>query len=284
MIQLWNIDHATPRRLPLNEAQATSTLDALTLSLPRGLYTTFRTFAGRTRVLGLSTHLNRLYRLPNAAPGIPRADLRRALAAVLQDFPAEEARVRVQVDTNDRLGALYLMVEPLKLLAAQIYQNGVAVTSAEVARQTPSLKSTAFIEQSAGERKSMGAGIFEVLLTHHGRVLEGMTSNFYWIQRGVVCTARRGVLAGVTRQLVLRTARAEQIPIRFERLTLKNLAQVDEAFITSSSRGIVPVVQIDSAPVGDGTPGALTRQLMQLYEKNVNDWAQAILPRPAKGR
>ena len=95
-------------------------------------------------------------------------------------------------------------------------------------------------------------------------VLEATRSNFFIFRGDTLITPRRGILMGITRNVVLELARGifaiEERPILLEELAL-----ADEAFITSSSKEITPVVQIDDLIIRDGKPGPRTYQLEQLF-------------------
>lgn len=247
-----------------------STLDTITRQLPDGLYTTFRTYGGRARVIGLRAHLARLYNPCPAlgiSPSLPADVLRRALATLLAGFPSDEARVRLALTVRGDPGALYLALEPLQLPAAEVYERGMRVaTVSQLGRENPTLKSTSFISASQAERLHLAQEhIHEGLLTRNGRILEGMTSNFFYVSNGVLGTARRGVLPGVTRSLVIAAARAARIGVVYRSLNVKQLPGIHEAFITSSSRGVVPVVVVDGIAIGDGHPGPVTQRLMSEY-------------------
>jgi branched-chain amino acid aminotransferase len=257
------------------------TFDSITTTLPRGLYTTFRTYAARTKVIGLQSHLERLY-LPAKAAGIVPAirrmsAFREVLADLLLPMNASEARVRLILDTSAEPGVIYVLFQPLHTLPAEIYENGVRLEISRTSRHKPALKQTAFISESAFDRTRVGGEIFEILLTNKSRILEGMTSNFFYVKDGVLCTAGRGILIGVTRQTVLSLAQMERIDTCIRALPLNELPLIEEAFITSSSRGIVPVVQIDAHQVADGSVGGMTRKLMRLYEENVLSLAEEII-------
>ncbi|PWB69644.1 MAG: hypothetical protein C3F07_19165 [Anaerolineales bacterium] len=294
MIRTWKITQSSPEEIQLNDR---SSLDAITRQLPEGYYSTFRTYDGCRRVLGLASHLRRLYG-PVPQPGVDASTLRRNLLPLLDPYrslfgPAGEARVRVMMTKE---GEVFIAIEPLKLLPGEVYERGVRVETVEMQRNTPRLKSTAFIGQSDDERRHIArAGIFEALLVKNGRVLEGMTSNFFYVlpvastslrstrevpmhfrERGIVCTAQRDILLGITRRNVIRVARASGIEVRYRPLNLDHLPAVKEAFITSSSRGIVPVIRIDETTVGDGKPGPVTKQLSAAYEAYVLRKAERI--------
>jgi branched-chain amino acid aminotransferase len=266
----------TPTLTPLTLPDMSS-LDAITHQLPAGFYSTFRTFDHRQRAIGLRQHLKRLYQ-PAARLGIhPPADaatLRQALAASLADLAAGEARIRLILTLG---GDLYFALEPFSPLPDEIYEQGVAVITFPLHREKPALKSTAFIEISQqARRQALEAGAFEALMVWRGRILEGVTSNFFYVQEGVPGTAGSGVLPGVTRRLVIRLIRRGGGEIRYAALPITAIAHIEESFLTSSSRGIVPIVRIDDMPVGEGRVGVVTRRLQEAYEAYVRQHAEVI--------
>jgi branched-chain amino acid aminotransferase len=291
MIRTWKL---TTHDIEEVQFPDQSSLDAITRQLPDGYYSTFRTFDGCTRVIGLSAHLRRL-------PDIDTSSLRRNLFSLLEHYRPGEARVRLMLTKQ---GGLYISIEPLKLLAREIYENGVRVETTSLHRNDPRVKSTSFIGVSNDERKHIAqAGVFDALLVKNGQILEGMTSNFFYIlrpersgaqtkgsasstfvaknaphsaQRELLCTAQRDILLGVTRTMVIRAARGRGVDVRYCPLKLDQLPAVKEAFITSSSRGIVPVIQIDDVTVGRGRVGSTTKLLMKAYEEYVLEHAEKI--------
>jgi branched-chain amino acid aminotransferase len=253
-----------------------SSLDAITRQLPQGIYTTFRTYAGGKRVLGLRAHLRRLYQTAadqQTNLAIPARELRQKLASILQDGPYE-ARVRL---VRTEQGQFFLALEPLKALPPEVTSRGVKVVTTGIERRSPRLKSTAFISASQSARsKITGSDLFEALLVRDGFILEGMTSNFFYVKEGKLGTARRDILLGVTRQTVIRVARGRGVEIFYKPLHLDQVPSVDEAFLTSSSRGIVPIIRIDDVPVGEGRPGPITKGLLKAYNEYVLRVAERI--------
>jgi len=251
-------------------------LDEISHQLPQGVYTTFRTYAHGARVLGLQLHLDRLYqpaRAQGIQPEISEQELRRFLLRACSTL-GNEARVRLTLSLTDSPGAVFATIQPFTPLGADVYQQGVRVISAETSRSSPRLKSTAFIESSAEMRKLVTGDVFEVLLRRDERVLEGMTSNFYAVQRGVLVTSRYGILLGVTRRTLIRLARKAGLEIEYRPPELDE--PFEEAFLTSSSRGVVPIVAIDGKAVADGQPGQWTKKLMAAYNAYVEKNAELI--------
>ena len=290
MIRTWNITPKQNIELDFNDS---SSLDVVTRQLPDGYYSTFRTYDGCKRVLALKAHLRRLYD-PVTSPGVSASFLRRQLAPLLEHFLPDEARVRLIMTKQ---GKVYIVAEPLKLLSNEVYENGVRVETTHIHRDSPRLKSTAFIGASDSERRHIAQeGIFEALLVKNGNILEGMTSNFFYVPRApervsgqcersreaaqtkrkALYTAPRGILPGVTRRTVIHLARGRGVEVKYQPLKLDQLSVVDEAFITSSSRGIVPVTKIDDVMIGQERPGEITRMLMSAYDEYVLKHAEMI--------
>ena len=267
-----------------------STFDEMTRALPQGFYTTFTTLAGGTRALGLRSHLQRLY-VPahelGLRPGVDEKTLRERLALLVKENLPKESRLRL-ILTKEK-GEVYVGVEPFNPLPESVYRKGVRVVTTEMARHDPRIKDTAFIAESLAQRKLLGGDIFEVLLTRNGKILEGMTSNFYAVfsvpqdlscapgnSQNEFCsalvTARTGILLGVTRRVALRLARGEGLRIEYRAPRLDE--DFVEAFLTSSSRGIVPIVMIDGKSVGQGRVGEVTKRLSQAYTAYLQQHAE----------
>ena len=279
----WNMSLIHAYQLTENGAKALSiqadSADGLTRQLPSGFYTTFRTLGTGTKVLYLRSHLDRLYQPAEAQgirPAVSREELKRMLADLVKRNAPDESRVRLVISASDSPGTVYVILEPFHPLAETIYKNGVHVICRPLERATPRLKSTTFIERSQPARQLVHGDTFEVLLMRNGRILEGMTSNFFYVKDGILGTARKDILLGVTRRTVLRVARGSGLEIRYRALKREQVLALDEAFITSSSRGIVPVVQIDDVSVGEGVPGPVAKNLLERYNAYVGQHAELI--------
>jgi branched-chain amino acid aminotransferase len=137
------------------------------------------------------------------------------------------------------------------------------------------VKDTGFISSSVEQRKQLSGDIFEVLLTKNGKILEGMTSNFYAIKGSTLVTVQDGILLGVTRHVILGLAREQGMYIDYRAPKIGE--RFDEAFLTSSSRGVVPIVSIDNQPVGQGKVGKWTEILSKVYQAYVEKKSERIV-------
>jgi len=253
-----------------------STLDEMTRELPQGFYTTFNTLSQGTKVLGLHAHLQRLY-APAMEQGIdPSVDeptLRTRIAELGALYLPRESRLRLILIKES--GRIYIGTQPFEPPSKSVYAAGVKVITSESIRESPRVKDTGFISSSVAQRKLVGRDVFEVLLTKEGQIFEGMTSNFYAIKGRALVTAQKGILLGVTRRVVLRLARGQGMSIEYRAPHINEI--FDEAFITSSSRGVVPVIFINEIPVGEGRVGRWAKTLSRAYQAYVEKRSEKII-------
>ena len=230
--------------------------------LPDGAYTTFRTYDGN-RILLLGKHIERLRgsaQLQGQAAELPAGRVAAGVASVLDAARYPESRLRLTFAPP----ALFAAVWPFEPLPVQAYVKGVACLTLALRRDNPQAKDTRFQRTAAEAYERLPAGIHEGLMVDpaDGALLEGLSSNFFAIVAGELRSEGARVLSGVTRALVLDLA-GELLPVRLEAVLRSELPRFAEAFITSVSRGVLPVTALDGQAVGDGKPGPITRELMQ---------------------
>ena len=233
---------------------------------PQGVYTVARTFHGDHALL-FDAHLDRLEqsaRLMHIPLDLDRVRLRAALRDLLHDAAYPDAKFRITVP-QDRPDHVYLALEPYQPVPAAIMQQGAHVVTLPLVRQHPVIKTTAWMTIRQPAVNTLPPGTYEaILLSEDGRLLEGLSSNFYGVLDGALCTAEDGVLQGITRRAVLDLAPAI-LPVRLSALHAADVPRLTEAMITSSGRGIVPVTHIDGSPVGDGRVGPIITAVITGY-------------------
>lgn len=236
--------------------------------LPNGVYTTFRTYEG-TKILPLEDHIRRLEEsagLLGSPIRLDRRQIQNALQMAVHEPGEGDARIRLTVDLEVKPGRMYISLEALETPAPEAYRDGVYVITFPIQRTDPLSKHTRFISIAESIRESLPPGAHEgLLLDEAGRILEGLSSNFFAVKRGELWTPGDGILPGITRSLILEAARQENIPVRFENLTVDEIPAVDEAFLTSSTRSVLPIRRIDDFIIGDGKPGPITKSLSRAY-------------------
>jgi branched-chain amino acid aminotransferase len=249
-------------------------LAASSAALPQGAYTTFRTYGSR-RVVRLDQHLRRLEEsatLQGRPDAIDPAAARQALGAALDATAHEESRLRLTFAPP----RLFVAIEPFTPLPARLYREGVTCVTLGLRRENPHSKDTRFIAAAQAAYGTLPAGVEEgLILGADGAVLEGLSSNFFAVLGGTLRTEEERALIGVTRSLVLEVAGGL---MRVDRRAVhrEELPQIDEAFVTSVSREVLPVVGIDGRPVGDGRPGPGTRALLRAFADLVQREAERL--------
>jgi branched-chain amino acid aminotransferase len=158
--------------------------------------------------------------------------------------------------------------------------TAMTAVSVDLARELPHVKAVSYLVAVMARRQAAERGADEALLTDgRGRVLEGASSNLFVVRDGEVITPaiEGGLLAGVTRQVVLELAEAAGIPVVHRSLALADVRGADEAFLTSTTRELVPLVEVDGTPLrhADG-PGRVTTDLQQAYAAEVRRERDAV--------
>lgn len=168
-----------------------------------------------------------------------------------------------------------VIVTPLQGPPASAYAEGVAAVIVGVQQPAPqaldpTAKTGAHLPHVLAVREARAAGAHEALLLDaHGFVTEGSSSNVFAVTGGVVRTPplAAGILAGVTRGVVLELARAEAVPVQEVALRPADLDAADEVFITSTAREILPVTRLGPRAVGAGRPGRTTLRLHRAFRR-----------------
>jgi branched-chain amino acid aminotransferase len=161
---------------------------------------------------------------------------------------------------------------PLPTFAASIYSDGLRAHVASGRRNefamTVGLKTLAYADAVVALFEAQRAGADEALfLDTQGHCSEATASNlFAWTGDALVTPpVSCGALPGITREAVIEVARANGITVAERIVELDDVLAADEAFLTSSLRGIVPLVQVGRTPIGRGTPGERTRRMTAAY-------------------
>jgi branched-chain amino acid aminotransferase len=157
-----------------------------------------------------------------------------------------------------------------------IYELGVRVALVPVVRNLPAsvnplIKSNNLLNNALAMQHALKSGAFEaVMRNHRGELAECSQSNLFIVRGGAVLTPplEAGLLAGITREYVFEIGRTLGIQVAEAPLHDVDLLEADEAFLTSTTREIVPIVLVDDRRVGSGHPGSTTRALLDTYRQH----------------
>jgi branched-subunit amino acid aminotransferase/4-amino-4-deoxychorismate lyase len=252
----------------------TATLAQASADLPSGAYTSLRTYAGN-RVLRLEQHVRRLEEsvaLQGRPAPLDPAAVGGAIAAALGAAGHRESRVRLTFAPP----RFFVSVEPFEQLPEALYLEGASCVTLALRRENPHAKDTRFIATASGAYGRLPDGVHEgLLVAADDSLLEGLSSNFFAVRSGVLHTEEERVLLGVTRALVLEVAQGI-MPVDRTAVRWGRLPELSEAFITSVSRAVLPVVRIDGQVIGHGRPGPKTRAIMQAFADLVRREAKPL--------
>lgn len=168
--------------------------------------------------------------------------------------------------------SLVVMVQPIAPNPASYYTDGCKAISTRIERIMPTVKSLNYIGaiMAVGEAAKVNA-VEAIYRDAHDHLTEGTRANFFVFKGDRLITPGEGILQGITRQVLL-----EMAPAAFEvveaPIPYADLTGTDEAFLTSTTKEILPIVQIDDIRIGSGAVGPRTRRLMQLF----TDYARSV--------
>lgn len=248
-----------------------------------GVFETLRAYG--EHVFRLSEHLERARagaRELGFDPG-PTAHLAEAVrttaAANLEELGGEDSAVRLTVSAGrvdphspipgHPVGAPTLVVTSHPLAPAP---TGMTAAAVPLARELPHVKAVSYLIAVMARRQARALGADEALLLDgDGRILEGASTNVFAVLGDELVTppADAGLLAGVTRAVVLERARAEGLALAERRFDVQELLGAREAFLTSTTRELVPLTAVDRLPLGTGRAGPVTRHLQEAYAVEV---------------
>jgi branched-chain amino acid aminotransferase len=240
---------------------------------PEGIYTITNTY-NTTQVLKLDSHLDRMEdsaRREGISLQLDRKRLRTALRQMILESGFGDVRFRVTVP-HTQPDQYILSIEPFTPPSAALINTGVrCITAPGMMRRNPAAKTNDWAQNR--DQFTLPIGIYEALLVNDaGEILEGFGSNFYGLLNGELRTAREGVLPGIAQQIIF-TIAPEILTLRKDAIREADIPRLSEAFITSSSRGVIPVIEINQILIGDGKPGKSTSAIRQAY----NAWVEQHL-------
>ncbi|WP_332814512.1 aminotransferase class IV [Ramlibacter sp.] len=233
----------------------------------------------------LDAHLDRFFescRRFRLDPGRPRGEVAQILAGCVRRAGLRESYVEMIVtrgqppwgsrDPRQAVNQFHAFAVPYVWIANEEQRRrGLDVVVSDVQRIPPSsvdprAKNYHWNDLTMGLLGALDAGGDTVLLSDAaGHVVEGPGFNVFAVIDGGLVTPAEGVLEGITRRTVIELARSLAIPVSLRALPAAELRGAQEAFLSSSGGGVLPVTRVDGQPVGDGAPGPVTRRLVQAY-------------------
>lgn len=129
------------------------------------------------------------------------------------------------------------------------------------------IKSTCLLPNILVLQQAKDEGVQEALFSRNDKLTEGSACNLFLVKRGVLYTPKRSseILGGITRELVLELADKHAIQFQEVDIDYEQLLSADEVWVSSSTRGVVPVVEVDGQVIGDGHPGPIWQKMFEFF-------------------
>lgn len=163
---------------------------------------------------------------------------------------------------------LVMFTQALPLIDRPTARDGIRVISIPDLRWgRRDIKTVQLLYPSMGKMAAKKAGADDAWMIEDGMVTEGTSNNAWIVKDGRIVTRHLGteILHGITRAAVLRMAAEAQMTVEERPFSLAEARAADEAFVTSASTFVTPVVEIDGVTVGTGAPGPVAKRLREIY-------------------
>ncbi len=254
-----------------------------------GVFEGIRVYGGR--VFRCKEHIDRLFDSAKAIVlRIPmtKEELAEAIDLALEVNGLTDAYIRLIVTRG--IGTLGLdpdkchdpqviiIADSISLYPEEFYEKGLEVITVPTMRNhhnvlSPKIKSLNYLNNILAKIEAQQAGVIEAVMVNSlGFVAECTADNIFIVSRGRLVTPppEAGILEGITRQVVMELAEGAGVPVAEQQLTRYDLYVADECFVTGTAAEIMPVVRIDSREIGEGRPGEITLQLLDLFRQETN--------------
>ncbi len=250
-----------------------------------GLFETMRSYNGC--VFRGRQHLERLWHSAEVfrlATPSSMDDLLAGMQELLKRNEVPNARLRLTMTMGNTRAAVQqepaagpnviVMAVPLEPYSPRFFDEGTSVLLSPWRQGkhdiTVGHKTLGYMTRLLALRQAQQVGLFEALwFTTDNLLAEGCISNVFVVKGGIVKTppVETPVLPGVTRATVIEVAKANSIPLEERPLTINDLLEADEVFLTSTSMEVMPVSRIERHAIADDKPGPISRRLLQLFRE-----------------
>jgi branched-chain amino acid aminotransferase len=249
-----------------------------------GVFEGIRSYAGH--VFRLEEHVDRLYDSAKAIHlriPISKAEMAKSVHDTLAANGLKDAYIRLVVTRGaGSLGLdprkttdpqIIVITDSISLYPEELYEHGLKIITAGTMRNHPSalnprIKSLNYLNSIMAKIEATNAGCLEALmLNHKGEVSECTGDNIFVVRNGEVHTPSidAGILEGITRGAVIEIAKALKIPVFERTMDRYDVYTADECFLTGTAAEVIPVVECDARPIGEGKPGPITHKIHKAF-------------------
>jgi len=151
----------------------------------------------------------------------------------------------------------------------QVEKGGAAISAQDNRWQRCDIKSISLIGNCLLRQLSAEQGLAETILFRDGKLTEASACNVFVVKRGAILSPPKSnlILPGITYDVVTELARANGLPLEFRDVTEAEVRAADELWVSSSSKEVFPIVELDGNKIGDGRPGPVFKRMYRLYQE-----------------
>lgn len=249
-----------------------------------GVFEGIRVYGGR--VFELKAHLRRLYesaKVIRLEISMGKTELVAAVKRTVEANGITDGYIRLVVTRGaGTLGlnpflcknsCLIIIADKIQLYPEELYETGMKIISATTVRNhplaiPPQVKSLNYLNNIIAKIEALDNDVPEAIMyNHEGYVAEATGDNVFIVRDGVIYTppVEAGALEGITRNLVMRLAREDNLEVVEKNLTRCDLYICNEFFLTGTAAEVIGIVEIDRRMIGDGKPGPVTKRLREKF-------------------
>jgi len=249
-----------------------------------GIFEGIRAYHGK--VFRLQEHIDRLYDSAKAillTIPLTKEEMTEAVLQTLRENDLSEGYIRLVVTRGkgylglspDRCErpTVFIIAAKLELYPREFYEKGLSVITVPTMRThpaalNPAVKSLNYLNNIMAKVEGKLAGVQEVImLNSEGLVAECSGDNIFILKNGMLSTPPiyMGALGGITRKVIMELAERLEFPLREQPMTRYDLFVADEMFLTGTGAEVIPVVEVDGRVIGDGTPGPVSKKLLDAF-------------------
>jgi len=186
-------------------------------------------------------------------------------------YPLRDLAIIADDSPEHYPATVFVMVLAVKKVDLSVVSAGIkAITIEDFRWDACDIKSTSLVANVMLKQQATAAGMDDAILVKHGYVTEGTASNLFLVKDKTLITPPTGhqLLSGITRELVIDLAKENAIEVIERPILQAELLTADEIWLTSSTREIAPVIQLDDTVISEGVAGPLWQQMTQWYLQN----------------
>lgn len=263
----------------LVESKAKIDINDIGLLRGYGVFSYIRTFNKKPFLL--DKHLDALF---NSAKEISlkipysKLEITRIINKLLKLNRNHESAIKIVVTGGPSKDGIFPSGKPTFFVTAKslkpkkgLVKKGVKLITFDYQRGLPQAKSLNYLNLISKQEKLKNEEAYSLLFTKNGVVLEGAICNIFMINKRKIYTPKENILKGITRDLIIRLAKKNKYQLVKGEILLQQLLNSDEVFITSTTYGLIPVIQIDNKRINKGKVGQITLKLISLYSNYIKN-------------